>query len=218
MNYISSEQSPITISSCFVRKQSPVLEAERLLMSEKNNEISALRNRIEVLTACQSDLMDDISSYKEDVSKLNGRIEELERENQSFRLHSNLNKTFTIGSPCETPERARSLTATLQEKLKGANSYVEVLELKLEEKDSKLADLEKLIGEIKDTLQATSERENMLMKELAKQETEGLRLSSEIEYKDEVIKKLQQEVEDYRWICNMILRFDVFYIGAIFPV
>lgn len=178
--------------------QSPVLESDRLLMSEKNNEISNLRNRIEVLTACQRDLMDDINSYREESSKLSQRCDELEKENHSLRVKSNLNKTFTIGSPSssETPEKTKKFANNLKDKLKVSENYVDVLESKIDEGNNKILKLEEDIATLKENLQQASLREVEMLKELENDEIEKNNLRSQIDNTNEIIKKLSQEIED----------------------
>lgn len=167
-------------------------------MSEKNNEISNLRNRIEVLTACQRDLMDDINSYREESSKLSQRCDELEKENHSLRVKSNLNKTFTIGSPSssETPEKTKKFANNLKDKLKVSENYVDVLESKIDEGNNKILKLEEDIATLKENLQQASLREVEMLKELENDEIEKNNLRSQIDNTNEIIKKLSQEIED----------------------
>lgn len=175
------------------------MEADRLLMSEKNTEISSMRNKLEILTACQQDFLEEITSYKDENLKLTGRIDELEKENQSLRVKANLDRTFTVGSSfTETPEKFKNLEDNLRSKLKRSENYVEHLEAKLDEENTRIGHLEKELENLKYNINFSSAREGELLKELQKYEEDKLNLQSVIQDKDEILKKLEQEIEDYK--------------------
>jgi hypothetical protein len=166
-------------------------------MSEKNNEISTLKSRIKVLTLGQRDLMEEINSYKEENGKLLSSVEELKRQSQSFRLIANLNNSYQ-GSPVPTPESAKENETNLRERLKRSENYVERLENNIDESSAKIRNLEKELHKLKNCFNQAALRESELLKAIEANEEEKIKLVSVVDLKDEIVKKLEQELEDYK--------------------
>jgi len=169
-------------------------------MSEKNNEIVVLKNRIDVLTACQSDLMEEISSYKDENKQLKLINEELEKEKQNYRLKAISNSLYCPASP--TPARSKETpdknNISLKDKLRKAEEYANQVESKLYDRDVKIRELELNLDELKSAIGKAILREEELMEVLEKLENEKANFGCMLEDKNELIRKLSQEVEDYR--------------------
>jgi predicted RNase H-like nuclease (RuvC/YqgF family) len=144
--------------------------------------------------------MEDINSFKDENNKLLSRTQELEKENQSLRLQTINKSLYCPGSPgkessiAQTPERNKRL----KDKLKKCEEYVDDLETRLYEAESKVREMD---GEVKGLKQSISKailREEELLLDLEKVEDKRKLLEKVLEDREELVKKLEQEVEDYR--------------------
>jgi len=158
-----------------------------------------MKSRIDVLTACQRDLMDDLSSFRDENSKLTKVIEEVEKENQSLKLKANLHRSLLASPKCpETPEKSQNLSTSLREKLKKAEEYNDQLEAKIFDNTITIKSYEAELNSIKEKLHSAGIREKQLLSELQKDEEEKGMLQQQIQESQYRIKRIEQELDDYR--------------------